>query len=103
LAEQLVETWTPVVGAEVADLRIRRMRTRWGSCNAAAGRIWLNTELAKKPPNCVEYIVVHEMVHLHERHHTERFRELMDSLLPTWRIYRDELNRSPLAHEDWAY
>jgi predicted metal-dependent hydrolase len=79
------------------------MKTRWGSCNAEARRIWLNLELAKKPITCLEYILVHEVVHLVERHHTERFRELMDALMPSWQISRDELNRAPLAHEDWRY
>lgn len=68
-----------------------------------ARRIWLNLELAKKPPVCLEYILVHEMVHLLERRHNDRFRELMDRLMPQWRLYRDELNRAPLAHEDWGY
>jgi predicted metal-dependent hydrolase len=102
-AALVLEKWEPTVGIEVADLRIRRMKTRWGSCNAKARRIWLNTELAKKPPNCLEYILVHEMAHLLERHHGERFRELMDSFMPTWRSRREELNRAPLAHEKWTY
>jgi predicted metal-dependent hydrolase len=99
----LTAKWEPRVGKTVAEVRIKRMKTRWGSCNAEARRIWLNLELAKKPDTCVEYVLVHEMVHLHERHHTERFQELMERLMPTWRHNRDELNRAPLAHEDWAY
>ncbi len=99
----LVAKWEPRVGETVLDVRIRRMKTRWGSCNADARRIWLNLELAKKPVACLEYILVHEMVHLIERHHTERFRELMDTLMPSWQIHRDELNRAPLAHEEWRY
>ena len=95
--------WETVVGIEVADWGIRRMKTRWGTCNIAARRIWLNLELAKKPPACTEYILVHEMVHFLERHHNERFRELMDRIVPQWRLYREELNRAPLAHEDWRY
>ena len=79
------------------------MKTRWGSCNAEARRVWLNLELAKKPAACLEYILVHELVHLLERHHSERFRELMDVLMPSWRIHRDELNRAPLVHEEWRY
>ena len=102
-ARELLEAWEPKVGVQVMDLRVRRMKTRWGSCNADAGRIWLNTELAKKPPKCLEYILVHEMVHLLERRHTERFRDLMDAFMPSWRLHRDELNRAPLAHEDWKY
>ena len=79
------------------------MRTRWGSCNIEARLIWLNLELAKKPPQYLEYILVHEMVHLLERHHNGRFRRLMDRFLPNWRLLREELNRLPLAHEDWKY
>lgn len=99
----LLDKWQPRVGVTVAEVRIRRMKTRWGTCNASAQRIWLNLELAKKPAACLEYILVHEMIHLLERHHNERFRELMDSLMPTWRMRREELNRAPLAHEDWKY
>jgi type I restriction enzyme R subunit len=82
---------------------IERMKTKWGTCNADARRIWLNLELAKKPPQCLEYILVHEMVHLLERHHNDRFKTLMDRIIPQWRLHREELNRAPLAHEDWHY
>ena len=99
----LLATWEPRVGVHVAEVRIRRMKTRWGTCNAADRRVWLNLELAKKPAPCVEYIVVHEMVHLIERGHNDRFRELMDAVMPRWRVQRDELNRAPLAHEEWTY
>ena len=80
-----------------------RLRGSIGSCTIEARRIWLNLELAKKPPACVEYILVHEMVHLLERHHNERFQALMDHFLPNWRMQRDVLNRAPLAHEEWGY
>lgn len=103
LIKPMVEKWEPRVGKTVTEVRIRRMRTRWGSCNAEVGRIWLNLELIKKPVTCAEYVLVHEMVHLHERHHTDAFRERMQALMPGWRLYRDELNRAPLAHEDWKY
>ena len=99
----LIAKWEPVVGVGVADWSIKRMKTRWGTCNITARRIWLNLELAKKPPACTEYILVHEMVHFLERHHSERFRELMDRLMPQWRLHREELNRAPLAHENWRY
>lgn len=99
----LLTKWESKVGVSVAEIRIRKMKTRWGSCNAAAGRIWLNLELAKKPVSCLEYILVHEMVHLIERHHTDRFRNLMDTAMPSWRHVRAELNRAPLAHESWEY
>jgi predicted metal-dependent hydrolase len=89
----------PATGKE----RFKKMKTRWGSCNAGARRIWLNLELVKKPPVCLEYILVHELVHMLERHHNARFRELIDAFMPTWRLHRQLLNRAPLAHEDWKY
>jgi len=95
--------WESVVGVTASDVRVRRMKTRWGSCNEQTGRIWLNLELIKKPPICLEYLVVHELVHLLERHHNERFAMLMDSAMPSWRQHRDALNRAPLAHEEWWY
>jgi predicted metal-dependent hydrolase len=100
---QLIAQWEPAIGVSVAEWGIKRMKTRWGTCNSAARRIWLNLELAKKPASCLEYILVHEMVHLLERHHNERFRELMDRLMPLWREYREVLNHAPLAHESWSY
>ena len=99
----LLEQWEPKLGVSVNEVRIKKMKTLWGSCNIEAKRIWLNLELAKKPESCLVYILVHEMVHLLERAHNARFRELMDAFLPQWRAYRDALNRAPLAHEDWQY
>ena len=99
----LREEWAAKVGVTIRDLRIKKMKTLWGSCAADAGRIWLNLELIKKPPTCLAYVLVHEMVHLLERHHNDRFVKLMDSVMPQWRMHRDELNRAPLAHEDWQY
>lgn len=99
----LVVKWEQKIGVRVKDWRIRKMKTRWGTCNRDAGRIWINLELVKKPPSCLEFIVVHEMIHLLERHHNEHFRELMDSTLPHWRLYRGQLNRAPLSHQSWRY
>jgi predicted metal-dependent hydrolase len=99
----LVAKWEVKIGVSVAQVRLRRMKTRWGSCNAEARRIWLNPELAKKPAACLEYILMHEMIHLLERRHTARFRGLMDTLMPSWRLRRDELNRAPLTHAEWKY
>ncbi len=82
---------------------IRQMKTRWGTCNIDARRIWLNLELIKKPPLCLEYIVVHELVHLLERRHNDRFTAHMNQFMPQWQLYRDELNHAPLAHEVWEY
>ncbi|MEW6287389.1 MAG: YgjP-like metallopeptidase domain-containing protein, partial [Chloroflexota bacterium] len=99
----LLETWLPVIGVELSAWGVKRMKTRWGTCNTAQKRLWLNLELAKKPPQCLEYVLVHELVHLLERHHNDHFRELMDGFLPLWRQYREDLNRYPLAHEEWGY
>ncbi|MBK8972549.1 MAG: M48 family metallopeptidase [Hahellaceae bacterium] len=101
--EILVAKWQNTIGVEVGGIGIKKMKTKWGSCNIAAKRIWLNLELAKKPPECLEYILVHEMVHLLERHHNDRFRELMTQFMPNWRENRDLLNSLPLAYEDWLY
>ncbi|HNU10687.1 MAG TPA: SprT family zinc-dependent metalloprotease [Rubrivivax sp.] len=103
LLPSLLAKWEPRIGKPVTEVRIRKMKTRWGSCNALAGRIWLNLELIKKPVGCLEYVLVHEWVHLHERHHNDRFLAWMDRLLPQWRVHRDRLNRAPLAHEEWTY
>ncbi len=98
----LIARWEPVIGVRVADWGVKKMKTRWDSCNIRDRRVWLNLELAKKPPHCLEYVLVHEMVHLLERRHNDRFKELMDQFLPRWRLYRDELNQAHLPHEEWA-
>ena len=103
LVPPLIDKWQEVIGVRVDDWRIKKMKTRWGSCTTEARRIWLNLELAKKPIPCIEYIIVHELVHLLERNHTDRFRDLMDQFMPQWRYCRDMLNQSPLAHENWDY
>lgn len=105
LRDQLPELcvkWAWKVGVTVNEVRIKKMKTLWGSCNIDAKRIWLNLELAKKPTLCLEYVLVHEMVHLIEHRHNERFQKLMDMFMPQWRVHRDELNRQPLAHEEWT-
>lgn len=99
----LIEKWEEIIGVKVDDWGVKKMKTRWGSCNIEDRRIWLNLELAKKPVQCLEYIVVHEMVHLLERSHNARFRALMDQFLPNWKLIRDELNQAPLSHETWTY
>lgn len=103
LIPPMIEAWEETLGVTVDDWGVRRMKTRWGSCNVEARRIWLNLELAKKPIRCLEYIVVHEMMHLLERNHTDRFRDLMDRFMPQWRYHRDLLNQAPLSHETWCY
>lgn len=102
-ARDLIHKWESLIDVKVIDWGVKRMKTKWGSCNIEQKRIWLNLELAKKPVNCLEYIIVHEMIHFLERHHNERFRDLMEKHLPQWRLLRDELNQAPLAKEDWEY
>jgi predicted metal-dependent hydrolase len=99
----LIAKWEPIVGVKVERFFVQRMKTKWGSCNHNSGSIRLNTELAKKPPECLEYIVVHEMVHLLEPTHNHRFTTLMDRFMPKWRFCRAELNRLPVRHEDWDF
>ena len=102
-APPLIEAWRRRLGVTVNGLYVRQMKTKWGSCNPVAGTIRLNTELAKKPPECLEYIVVHELVHLIEAKHGARFVAAMDRRLPAWRHTRDLLNRLPARHERWTY
>lgn len=99
----LVEKWEPIIGQTVPYWNIRKMKTKWGSCNTESGRIWFNLDLVQKHPRCVEYIVVHEMAHLLERHHNDHFLRLMDTFLSNWRSCRDELNTAPLGHEEWNH
>jgi predicted metal-dependent hydrolase len=91
----------PRLDVRVPRWTIRRMKTKWGSCNRESGHIWFNVELAKKHPDSLEYIAVHEMTHFIERSHGERFTKLMDGFMPDWRARRDQLNDAPLAHEEW--
>lgn len=102
LVPRLLEKWQEKLGVEVREWGIKRMKTKWGSCNSKARRIWLNVELIKKPPACLEYVVVHELVHLVVAKHDERFLGLMGRHLPTWRARRLELNAAPLAKEVWG-
>lgn len=103
LIPPLIAQWEPIIGVQVSDWRVKQMKTKWGTCNIKAQRIWLNLELAKKSTQCLEYIIVHEMVHLLERHHNDHFAELMNKFMPQWRLHREELNRSALGHEEWGY
>ncbi len=92
LIPPLIEKWEQIIGVKVESWGVRLMKTRWGSCNTTAKRIWVNLALAKKNPACLEYIIVHEMVHLLERLHNERFISYMDKFLPNWRSIKSELN-----------
>lgn len=95
----VIADWEERLDVSVPRWSIRRMKTKWGSCNRETRHLWFNLELVKKPPRCLEYIVAHEMVHYTERNHGERFTKLMDQVMPDWRTRRDELNAAPLADE----
>jgi len=99
----LIIKWEPLLGVKIERFFVQRMKTKWGSCNHGTHSIRLNTELAKKPRECLEYIVVHEMTHVLEPTHNARFVALMDQCMPQWRFYRDQLNRLPVSHEAWTY
>jgi predicted metal-dependent hydrolase len=103
LIPPLLEKWQSALGVQVADWGVKKMKTKWGTCSVDARRIWLNLELAKKPVQCLEYIVVHELVHLIERRHNEHFVSIEDKHLPQWRLHRQELNAAPLAQEAWDH
>ena len=102
-ASDLIAKWEPLLGVSVNRVFVQQMKTRWGSCNPHARAIRLNTELAKKPKECLEYIVVHEMIHLIEPTHNARFVALMDRFMPKWQFLRQKLNRLPVRHADWDY
>lgn len=97
----LLPRWQNKIGVQVNDCGIKRMKTRWGTCNQKAKRVWLNLELAKKPIECIEYVLVHELLHLIEKKHNDRFTSLMSDHLPKWRSLKDELNRFMLSYEKW--
>lgn len=98
---RLLAKWQPIIGVAADRVVVRRMKTKWGTCQTVSRSIWVNPELAKKNPLCLEYIVVHELVHFLERTHNEHFVALMDKYLPDWRARRDQLNEAPLAQEEW--
>ena len=98
---QLIARWEPKLGVDVAGYFLQRMKTKWGSCNHRARTIRLNTELVKKPKDLLEYVVVHEMLHLLEPTHSERFLGQISKHYPAWREARAELNELPLAAVSW--
>lgn len=100
---ELITKWENIIGVKSNEWAIKQMRTKWGTCNIEEKRIWLNLELSKKPIICLEYIIVHELVHLLERNHNEKFVSYINQFMPKWRIHRDELNNLPVAHNDWGY
>jgi predicted metal-dependent hydrolase len=99
----LLAKWQPIIGVRAERCYVQHMKTKWGGCNPLTGNIRLNTELAKKPPECFEYILVHELLHLRESTHNERFVALMTKLMPHWQDCRDKLNRLPVRNEQWIY
>lgn len=103
VVEGLIASWQPKIGVRPSVWTIKRMKTRWGTCNKDKKRILLNLELAKKPVSCIEYVVVHELIHLIEKTHNERFAQLMTQYLPKWKSQKQELNRFILSHEEWHY
>jgi predicted metal-dependent hydrolase len=103
LCTELIAKWEPRLGVKVTEFGIKVMKTKWGTCNPDDRRIWLNLELIKKPVECIEYIVVHELVHLLERKHGDAFVKLMTLHMPKWKSVREELNRSQLKNENWDY
>lgn len=102
-AAGLAAEWSRTLGVNAPRVYVQHMKTKWGSCSPARRSIRLNSELAKKPPGCLEYIVVHELMHLLEPTHNERFKALMRTFLPEWEDRRRELNRLPVRHEHWDY
>lgn len=99
----LTSKWEKITKIKVKEFRIKKMKTRWGSCSQKNNRIWINLELAKKPLHCLEYIMVHEITHLIEKNHTAKFRRTMDSFMPQWTQYKEELNKSALPYSKWGH
>lgn len=99
----LLAKWERLMGVKTGRCFVQKMRTKWGSCSYRTGNVRLNTDLAKKPPECLEYILVHELAHLLEPTHNQRFISLMDQFMPKWKFYKEQLNRLPVRHEEWSY
>ncbi len=102
IVPRLIAQWESRLGLRVAGYFLQRMKTKWGGCNHRAGHIRLNTELVKKPKDLLEYVIVHEMIHLIEPRHSDHFIAILQEHYPTWREARLELNELPLAAEVWA-
>ena len=103
LAPPIIEKWEKLMEVSINELAVKKMKTKWGTCNREARRIWLNLELAKKPLHCIEYIIVHELAHLLERTHNSKFIAYMDNYLPEWKHLKNELNQLPVSHVEWGY
>lgn len=100
---QLLAKWEEKTGLKASEIRIKKMKTKWGTCNPKKERIWLNLELAKKPARCIEYVFVHELVHLIEKNHTEKFNAILKQFLPNWLQIKAELNKIPLGYSEWSH
>ena len=103
LIPDIIKKWEESLNVNLYEWQVKQMKTNWGTCNINKKRILINLELAKKPLHCLEYVILHEMVHLLERHHNERFLYYMDTFLPNWKQIRTELNKLPVSHADWEY
>ncbi len=103
LVPPVIAKWEKIMGVSLNEFGIKKMKTKWGTCNREAKRIWLNLELAKKPFHCIEYIIVHELVHLLERNHNDKFIAYINHFLPEWKHLKNELNKLPVSHRDWEY
>ncbi len=101
--EKFIFKWEPKIGVNVKNWRIRRMKTKWGSCNPIKANLNFNLELAKQPECCIEYVVVHELLHLIERRHNERFKSLLDQYLPKWRQYKNQLDKHIILADFYDY
>lgn len=97
-----IKKWEKKVGVKVKEIKIKKMKTKWGTCNDKDKRIWLNLELAKKPFHCIDYVLAHELVHLKERKHNDQFMELLESAYPKWQQHKEELNHGILSHFEWG-
>jgi predicted metal-dependent hydrolase len=101
LIPTLLKRWQKKLGVQTEKVIIKKMKTKWGTCNSDDRRIWLNLELAKKPMHCLNYVFVHELCHLIEKKHSDRFTEVLENALPNWKHYKDELNHSTLSYWKW--
>ncbi len=99
----IIDKWERKIGVHVEEWGVKQMKTKWGTCNIDKKKIWFNLELAKKPVQCLEYIVVHEMVHLLERKHNDIFLMYMNKYLPNWQHLKEQLNQLPVSHWEWDY
>lgn len=103
LAYPIIAKWEPILGVKIEKVFVQKMKTKWGGCNPIGKHIRLNTDLAKKPPECLEYVIVHEMIHILEPTHNTRFTALVEQFIPKWLSYREQLNRLPVSHAEWDY